>query len=72
VLLASGSVIRPEHISISSASERTGPLAPLSQVDREHVARVLAAAGGNKSRAAKILRVSRPRLNRLLQRFGLE
>jgi len=72
VLLASGSVIRPDHISISSASEKVGPLAPLSEVDREHVTRVLAASGGNKSRAAKILRVSRARLNRLLQRFGLE
>jgi DNA-binding NtrC family response regulator len=72
VLLASGSVIRPDHISIGATPERAGPLAPLSQVEREHISRVLAAAGGNKSRAAKILRVSRARLNRLLQRFGLE
>ncbi len=72
VLLASGSVIRPDHISISSASERVGPLAPLSEVQREHVTRVLAAPGGNKSRAARILRISRARLNRLLQRLGLE
>ncbi len=72
VLLASGSVIRPDHISISSVSERVGPLAPLSEVQREHVTRVLAAAGGNKSRAARILRISRARLNRLLQRLGLE
>ncbi len=72
VLLASGSVIRPDHISISSASERVGPLAPLSEVEHEHVTRVLAASGGNKSRAAKILGVSRARLNRLLRRFDLE
>jgi DNA-binding NtrC family response regulator len=72
VLLASGSVIRPDHIAISPAGERAGPLAPLADVMREHVARVLASAGGNKSRAARILRVSRARLNRLLQRFGLE
>jgi transcriptional regulator with PAS, ATPase and Fis domain len=72
VLLASGSVIRPDHISITSASEKVTPLATLADVDREHITRVLAAAGGNKSRAAKILRVSRARLNRLLQRLGLE
>jgi DNA-binding NtrC family response regulator len=72
VLLASGSVIRPDHISISSAREKVAPLATLAEVDREHITRVLAAAGGNKSRAATILRVSRARLNRLLQRFGLE
>ncbi len=73
VLLASGSVIRPEHIAISAAPDQAvGPLAPLSQIEREHVTRVLAATGGNKSRAAAMLRVSRARLNRLLQRFGLD
>ena len=36
------------------------------------VARVLAATEGHKSRAADILRVSRPRLNRLMEKYGLE
>ncbi len=73
VLLASGSVIRPEHLSLTAAAEKgPGPLAPLSEIEREHVARVLAAAGGNKSRAATILRISRARLARLMDRFGQE
>jgi DNA-binding NtrC family response regulator len=73
VLLAPGSVIRPEHIAIFAEPDRdAGPLAPLSQIEREHVERVLAAAGGNKTRAATILQVSRARLNRLLRRFGSE
>jgi DNA-binding NtrC family response regulator len=73
VLVASGGVIRPEHITTSAAAERAaGELVPLSQIEREHIARVLAATGGNKSRAARILRVSRAKLARLLQRFGMD
>jgi DNA-binding NtrC family response regulator len=38
----------------------------------EHVARVLAATGGHKTRPAEILEISRPRLARLLEKYGLE
>jgi len=34
--------------------------------------RVLATTGGHKARAAQILGVSRPRLNRLMEKYGLE
>ena len=40
--------------------------------EREHVARVLASTHGHKARAAQVLGVSRPRLNRLLKQYGLE
>jgi DNA-binding NtrC family response regulator len=40
-------------------------------MEREHVARVLEATGGHKSRTAGILGVSRPRLDRLIERYGL-
>jgi DNA-binding NtrC family response regulator len=53
--------------------ERRGPapreaptLRSLAEVEREHVARVLAATQGNKTRAARVLGVSRPRLDRLI------
>ncbi len=49
-----------------------GADATLDDIQREHVARVLSRLGGNKSVAAKLLGISRPRLNRLLERFGLE
>ena len=42
-------------------------LLPLEQVERRHIERVLEAAGGNKTRAAKILRVNRRTLTR---KFG--
>jgi DNA-binding NtrC family response regulator len=40
----------------------------LEQVEREHIERVLAAAGGNKARAARLLGVDRTTLYRKLQR----
>ena len=73
VVIASGSVVWPEHLSIASPVRSTETnLSSLEQLEREHVAQVLAATGGQKGRAAEILGVSRPRLNRLLEKYGLE
>jgi len=73
VVVASGSVIRPEHLSIANARKaQAQPLASLEHLEREHLVRVLQATGGQKGRAAEILGVSRPRLNRMLQKYGLE
>ena len=43
----------------------------LAEVERRHVQRVLLDAGGNKSEAARILGISRPRLDRMVDRYGL-
>jgi two-component system response regulator HydG len=73
LVLATGGVIRPEHLGLVPASETsTTELRSLAQLEREHVSRVLAATGGHKARTAHILGVSRPRLNRLLREYGLE
>ena len=73
VVLATSGVIRPEHLGLAPAPQ-TSPaeLKSLADLEREHVSRVLAATGGHKARAAQILGVSRPRLNRLLREYGLE
>ena len=73
LVLAASGVIRPEHLGLVPVSETsTTELRSLAQLEREHVSRVLAATGGHKARAAQILGVSRPRLNRLLREYGLE
>ena len=73
VVLATGEVVRPEHLAIGAApGEQAGDLVSLEELEREHVARVLAATGGHKAHASEILGVSRPRLNRLLKKHGLE
>jgi DNA-binding NtrC family response regulator len=72
-VVASGGVIRREHLAISGSREPAKrSIAPLNEVEKEHVRRTLEATGGHKARAAEILGVSRPRLNRLLEKYGIE
>ena len=73
VVLATGKVIRRDHLGLSTVPpESPAHLSSLEEMEKEHVARVLAATGGHKARTAEILRVSRPRLNRLMERYGLD
>ena len=73
VVIASGSVIRPEHLAFGATRKKTpDPLSSLDDVERDQVVRVLAATDNHKGRAADILGVSRPRLRRLIEKYGLE
>ena len=56
----------------SNASADAGTLPTLEALERSHVERVLATTRGHKARAAAILGISRPRLDRLLRKYGLE
>ncbi len=73
-VLARGPGLSLSHLALGSP---TDPLAPedddqsLEAMERIHVQRVLAQTGRNKSRAAQILGVSRPRLDRIIARHGL-
>jgi len=72
VVLATGDVIRPEHLALSAAAaEPRRRLAKLEEIERDHVAYVLQVMRSNKSRAAEILGISRPRLVRLIKKYGL-
>ena len=69
VVLATGNVIRPEHLGLRS--ERQDPatgFATLEELTQAHVERVLIATDGNKTRAAKILGISKPKLYRMLEK----
>ncbi len=73
VVLATGDVIRPEHLAIAAVpAESPAHLPTLDETEKAHVVRVLAATGGHKARAAEILGISRPRLNRLIEKYRLE
>jgi DNA-binding NtrC family response regulator len=73
VVIASGSVIRPEHVSFTPPRpQRAAPLASLDEMERDQLVRVLEATAGHKGRTAQILGVSRPRLRRLMEKYGLE
>jgi len=64
-------VIRPEHLELTARGEPPDGLGTLETAEREHITRVLKATGGHKSKAADVLGVSRPRLDRLIEKYGL-
>ena len=75
VVLCRGTTITPEDISLAGSVAPAQPATDdrtLSEVQRRHVQRVLADTGGNKSEAARILGISRPRLDRMAARWNLE
>ncbi len=73
IVVATGNVIHAEDLTFGEV--RLGPtaasLGTLEEMEREHVERVLAASGGQKAQAARTLGISRPRLDRLLKKYGL-
>ena len=73
VVLATGDVVRANHLGLSPVPpESPAHLKSLEEMEKEHVTRVLTSTGGHKARAADILCVSRPRLNRLMDKHGLD
>ncbi|HYW31927.1 MAG TPA: sigma 54-interacting transcriptional regulator, partial [Gemmatimonas sp.] len=72
LVVARGDVIHRDHLLIAGRqSAAVAILEPLDTIERVHVERVLAATGGRKAESARILGVSRPRLDRLLTKHGL-
>jgi len=81
VAVSSHPILLPDDLPLHLASpaapavtaETPGPLEflTLDALTRRHITRVLAAAGGNKKRAAEILGVDRRTLYRMLERYAL-
>jgi DNA-binding NtrC family response regulator len=70
-------VVDAEHLSLGAALSEGGPeTGPgddrLGAVEAAHVKRILARTGGNKRQSARILDISRPRLDRLIERYDLK
>jgi DNA-binding NtrC family response regulator len=72
IAVATGGVIRPEHLGLG-APRGTGSetFRTIDDVEEQHVRRVLAGVDGNKARAARVLGVSKPRLYRMLDKYGI-
>jgi two-component system NtrC family response regulator len=73
-VMARGSAISLENLSLgkrAQAAVTDFEAESLDAVERAHVQRVLAKMGGNKSRAAEALKISRPRLDRIIEKHGL-
>jgi len=73
-VLARGTAITVDQLKLGEpvdAVVHEGDDRSLDTIERAHVQRVLELAGRNKSRAARMLGVSRPRLDRMIARHGL-
>jgi two-component system NtrC family response regulator len=72
IALATGGVIRTEHLGLWPEAEASlRPFRTLAETERDEMRRVLAATGGNKTRTAEILGISKPRLYRLIEKHQL-
>jgi two-component system, NtrC family, response regulator AtoC len=76
IVEARAGVIRPDHLVLGNGTNGAHghgdeQLGTLDDAERAQVARVYAATGRNKLRTATILGVSRPRLDRLLEKHKL-
>lgn len=73
IILAAGGRIDAAAVrsAIESMSPKDNVGESLADTESEQIRKVLAAAGGNKSRAAKILGIERKTLYRKLERMGL-
>src|SRR5690606_24941551 len=74
VVLARGPAIRLEDLALGAGIGGAEPQPEdesLEAVMRAHIARILRRTGGNKREAARVLRISRSRLDRLLKKYEL-
>jgi DNA-binding NtrC family response regulator len=73
VILAPGGRITEDAVeeAIRASSPKEEPGETLAEAEAEQIRKVLAATGGNKSRAARILGIERKTLYRKLERMGL-
>jgi DNA-binding NtrC family response regulator len=79
VVLARGPVIGEEHLALDAGAlasrdeEQAEPLPrTMAEAEAAHVQRILKETAGNKRKTARILEISRARLERMIERHGLE
>lgn len=72
-LLAKGPVIEPRDLMLPTEKDETAfSPASLAEVEKKHIAQVLNYTNGNKTQAAKILKISVRNLYRKIQEYGLQ
>jgi len=75
VILANGQTLEPRHLPErfqkvpTSAIKKRGKIVTLAEKEKQYILEVLEAAGGNKSKTAKLLGISRAALWRKLKQF---
>jgi len=81
VILAAGEPLDTSHLpreitgssaAVSASAETSAPPATLEEMEKKHILRVLETVGGNKTRAAEYLGITRLTLRNKLKHYGLE
>jgi len=76
-ILVPGDIIRPKDLPASHRAATPLPSLPsvdprsLADMERQHIARVLAETGGKKMQAARILRIDLKTLNKKIKDYGI-
>lgn len=80
VILSGGGLVTVEHLPLTLAEASTGPAgiadaastpASLPQAEREMIVQALARSGDNKSKAARLLGLTRAQLRSRIEKYGL-
>lgn len=73
VILAKGDVVLQENLPVEPAEKNILPdeNLPLKDVEKAYIQRVLDSVQGNKSQAARVLKISRPTLDKKIKEYGL-
>jgi len=72
-VLATGGTIRSENLGLNGREADAARGFPtLEALEAKHVARALALTEGNRTRAAEILGISKPRLYRCIEKHELQ
>jgi DNA-binding NtrC family response regulator len=69
--LTAGDLALGQESAAVDAADRAIEDQSLAAVERAHIVRVLQRSKGNKRQACRLLRISRPRLDRLLEKHGI-
>ena len=76
LIMGDGKTIRrrdlPPEVQGANADALDEDLPPLSEVEKDHIARVLRATGWNKAKSARVLGISKPTLYDKIRNYGLE
>jgi DNA-binding NtrC family response regulator len=79
LILSGGGAIQPLHLPKEIAAGAAASIAPIAQegallsldeIEKRHIRRVMEACGGNKTRAAKVLGITRLTLRTKIADYG--